>query len=119
MILSFISDTESPVVTAVSLNAVARNRNQFDYDKVRIEGDWIIYRDPETVGTCAYKVMSESKGAFKVAYRENGGGTLTTMKYISFYIESKSQRINGKIVSTKNLVVSGVDDKQVAESQIR
>jgi hypothetical protein len=47
MIQCWISDTERPVVTEVNLDAVQRDRNQFDQDRVKQEGGWVVYRVPE------------------------------------------------------------------------
>ena len=41
MVLCWWSDTESPVVTEVNLDAVRRNRNQFDRDAVTRKDGWI------------------------------------------------------------------------------
>jgi hypothetical protein len=47
MMESWISDVASPVVAEINLDAVQRNRNQFDYDAVKQEGAWVVYPVPE------------------------------------------------------------------------
>ena len=111
MIICFISDTESPVVTAVNLNAVLKNRNQFDYEKVHTDGERVVFNDPDGIGVLNYKLVSRKNDSFRIVYRENGGGSLTTLRYITFRIESRKIVVNGESVAIKNLIVSDVGVK--------
>jgi len=88
MIESWVSDVESPVVTEVNLDAVQRNRNQFDQDEVKQEGGWVVYRSPDG-GFKRYRVIERKENHFKVEYQDNGGGTLTTSSQIGFALERR------------------------------
>lgn len=95
MIESWISDVESPVVTEVNLDAVRRNRNQFDQDEVKREGGWVFYRVPEG-GFKRYRVIEHKENYYKVEYQDNGGGTLTTSSRIGFAIDKREILVDGK-----------------------
>jgi hypothetical protein len=95
MIESWISDVESPVVTEVNLDAVQRNRNQFDHDEVKQEGEWVVYRVPEG-GFKRYRVIEHKDNYYRVEYQENGGGTLTTGSQIGFTLDKRKILVDGK-----------------------
>ncbi|MEF8697764.1 MAG: hypothetical protein V5B36_14360 [Candidatus Accumulibacter sp. UW25] len=95
MIESWISDVESPVVTEVNLDAVQRNRNQFDQDEVKQEGGWVVYRVPEG-GFKRYRVIEHKDKYYKVEYQDNGGGTLTTNSRIGFMLERREMLVDGR-----------------------
>ena len=95
MIESWISDVESPVVTEVNLDAVQRNRNQFDLDEVKQEGEWVVYRVPEG-GFKRYRVIEHKDKYYKVEYQDNGGGTLTTNSRIGFTLEKREMVVVGR-----------------------
>jgi len=95
MVESWISDVESPVVTEINLDAVQRNRNQFDRDEVKQEGGWVVYRS-EGNGFKRYRVIEHKDKYFKVEYQDNGGGTLTTGSRIGFSVERREMLVDGK-----------------------
>lgn len=95
MIESWTSDVESPVVTEVNLDAVQRNRNQFDHDEVKQESGWVVYRVPEG-GFKRYRVIEHKDKYYKVEYQENGGGTLTTSSQIEFTLDKRKILVDGK-----------------------
>lgn len=95
MIENWISDVESPVVTEVNLDAVQRNRNQFDHDEVKQEGGWVVYRVPEG-GFKRYRVVEHKVNYYRVEYQENGGGTLTTGSQIGFTLDKRKILVDGK-----------------------
>jgi hypothetical protein len=100
MIDCWISDSESPVVSEINLNAVELNRNQFDYDDVKPEGEWMRYR------------VVESKGNhYKIEYQENGGGSLTTSSIIEFGIQKRNIQRDGKPATIRVLRVSSYNRK--------
>ncbi len=105
MIESWISDVESPVVTEVNLDAVQRNRNQFDQDEVKQEGGWIVYRVPEG-GFKRYRVIEQKDKYYLVEYQDNGGGTLTTISRVGFTLERREIPINGrpKVINTLRVI---------------
>src|SRR6476469_1791855 len=91
MIDCWISDSESPVITEINLDAVEKNGNQFNTDEVKPDGEWTRCPTPESKeGFMRYRVL-ESKGRhYKVEYQENGGGTLTTASIIEFDIQKRN-----------------------------
>jgi hypothetical protein len=113
MIDCWISDSESPVVSEINLNAVELNRNQFDYDKVKPDGEWVRCPVAESKdGFMRYRVL-ESKGThYKIEYQENGGGTLTTSSIIEFDIQKRTIQRDGKPATILVLRVTSYSDKK-------
>lgn len=107
MIQGWESDTESPVVTEINLDAVAKNRNQFSKDEIRQEGEWVIVREADANGFRRYRVLEHKADHFKVEYQENGGGTLTTSAVIEFTLVTRELKRNGK---SANIRVIRVDE---------
>jgi hypothetical protein len=95
MMESWISDVESPVVAEINLDAVQRNRNQFDHDAVMQEGAWVVYRVPGG-GFKRYRVMEHNGNHYKVEFQDNGGGTLTTRSQIGFTLDQRQILVDGK-----------------------
>jgi hypothetical protein len=61
MIDCWVSDSESPVVTEINLDAVEKNGNQFNSDDVKPDGEWLRCPAPESNGGfMRYRVL-ESK----------------------------------------------------------
>jgi len=111
MINCWISDSESPVVTEINLDAVEKNGNEFSQDGLKQDGEWLQCPVPDTNGFMRYRVL-ESKGShYKVEFQENGGGTLTTASTIQFNIEKRSIKRDGKPVTISMLRVSSYDQK--------
>ena len=111
MIVSWVSDSESPVATEINLNAVEKDGNQFNEDGLKQDGDWLVYSVPDTGGFMRYRVL-ETKGAhYKVEYQENGGGTLTTGSTIEFEIEQRRIHQNGSPMTVRVLRVSSYAQK--------
>ena len=111
MINCWISDSESPVVTEINLDAVEQNGNEFNQDGLKQDGEWLQCPAADTSGFMRYRVL-ESKGShYKVEFQENGGGTLTTASIIEFSIESRSIQRGGKPVTIRVLRVSSYDQK--------
>ncbi len=111
MIDSWISDSESPVVTEINLNAVEKNGNQFNEDGLKKDGDWLIYSVPDTGGFMRYRVLEAKGSHYKVEYQENGGGTLTTASTIEFEIEKRSIHRNGSPTGIRVLRVLSYTQK--------
>ena len=111
MIDGWVSDSESPVVTEINLDAVERNGNEFNQDGVRQDGEWLRCPVSDTNGFMRYRVL-ESKGThYKVEYQENGGGTVTTASIIEFEIENREIRREGKPATIRVLRVSSYSQK--------
>jgi hypothetical protein len=90
MIDCWISDSESPVVTEINLDAVERNANQFNEDGLKQDGDWLSYAIPNSGGFMRYRVVGSKGKHYKIEYQENGGGTLTTSAIVEFDIEQRN-----------------------------
>jgi hypothetical protein len=111
MINCWISDSESPVVTEINLDAVEKNGNEFNQDGLKQDGEWLQCPVPDTNGFMRYRVL-ESKGSlYKIEFQENGGGTLTTASIIEFSIEKRNIQREGKPVTIRVLRVSSYDQK--------
>jgi hypothetical protein len=111
MIDSWTSDSESPVVTEINLNAVEKNGNQFNEDGLKQDGDWLVYSVPDTGGFMRYRVLEAKGSHYKVEYQENGGGTLTTASTIEFEIEKRHIRRNGSPMTVRVLRVASYTQK--------
>src|SRR5262245_27583670 len=92
MIDCWISDSESPVVTEVNLDAVANNGNQFNDDGLKEENGWTRCPGEGGNGFLRYRVLESKGNRFKVEHQENGGGTLTTSSVIEFAVEKREIR---------------------------
>lgn len=111
MIDCWISDSESPVVTEINLNAVEKNGNQFNEDGLKQDGEWLSYSLPDTGGFMRYRVLEAKGSHYKIEYQENGGGTLTTASTIEFEIDKRNIRHNGSPMTTRVLRVSSYTQK--------
>jgi hypothetical protein len=111
MINSWISDSESPVVTEINVDAVEKNGNQFNQDGLKQEGEWLQCPVPDTNGFMRYRVLESNGNQYKVEYQENGGGSLTTPSVIEFDIEKRNIRRDGNPVTVRALRVSAYDEK--------
>jgi hypothetical protein len=106
MIDCWISDSESPVVSEINLDAVELNRNQFNHDDVKPDGEWVRCPVPESKdGFMRYRVLESKGNRYKVEYQENGGGSLTTASIIEFTIEKREIRRDNKPVTIRVLHV--------------
>ena len=111
MIDCWVSDSESPVVTEINLDAVEKNGNQFHSDDVKPDGEWLRCPVPDTNGFMRYRVIESKGNHYKVEYQENGGGTLTTASTIEFEIEKRSIRRDGEPVTIRVLRMSSYNQK--------
>jgi hypothetical protein len=111
MIECWVSDSESPVVTEINLDAVERNENEFNQDGVRQDGEWLRCPVPDTNGFTRYRVLESKGNYYKIEYQENGGGTLTTSSTIEFEIENRNIRRDDKPATIRVLRVSSYAHK--------
>jgi hypothetical protein len=111
MIDCWISDSESPVMTEINLDAVERNGNQFNEDGLIEDGEWVSYSVPDTGGFMRYRVIDSKGTHYKVEYQENGGGTLTTTSRIEFDVEKRKIRRDGSPLTIRVLRVSSYTQK--------
>ena len=105
MIDCWISDSESPVATEISLNAVEKNGNQFDEDGLKQDGEWLSYSLPDTGGFMRYRMLESNGNHYKIEFQENGGGSLTTACTIGFDIDKRHIRLNGSPMTIRVLRV--------------
>jgi hypothetical protein len=96
MIDCWVSDSVSPVVTEINLDAVEMNKNQFDMDAVKADGEWTRSPTKEDGGFMRYRVLGLKDNRYTVEYQENGGGSLTTDSTIEFTIEKRTIQRDGK-----------------------
>jgi hypothetical protein len=111
MIQCWISDTESPVVTEINLDAVEKNRNQFSKDELKQEDGWTVCHEVDAKGFKRYHLIETKSNHYKVEYQENGGGTLTTSSIIEFSVEKREIRKNGKPTTIRVLRVDSYNSK--------
>ena len=112
MIECWISDSESPVVTEINLDAVEKNGNQFNSEDVKPEGEWTRCPSPEgNGGFMRYRVLESKGNHYKIEYQENGGGTLTTASIIEFSIDKREIQRDGKPVTIRVLRVLSYKQK--------
>lgn len=92
LVTCWSSDTEQPVVTEINLDAVRRNRNQFDPDVVTTRGGWVeCPRDPGP-GFDRYRIVREENEVVTVEFQSNDGGTFTAAANIEFAVETREFR---------------------------
>jgi hypothetical protein len=101
----WISDSESPVMTEINLDAVEKNGNEFNNDGLRQDGEWMRCPLPDVNGFMSYRVLESKGNRYKIEYQENGGGTLTTASIIEFAIEKREIQRDGKPVTIRVLRV--------------
>jgi hypothetical protein len=111
MINCWISDSESPAVTEINLDAVEKNGNEFNQDGLKQDGEWLQCPVPDTSGFMRYRVLESKGGHYKIEYQENGGGTLTAASIIEFNIEKRNIQREGKPVAIPVLRVSSYNQK--------
>src|SRR4030095_395908 len=57
MINCWISDSESPVVTEINLDAAEKNGNEFNQDGLKQDGEWLQCPAPDTSGCTRYTAL--------------------------------------------------------------
>ena len=112
MIECWISDSESPVVTEINLDAVETNGNQFNMDDVKPDREWTRVNTKEDGGYMRYRVLGLKGNRYTVEYQENGGGTLTTDSTIDFVIDKRSMERDGKTEDIRILRVVSYKSKK-------
>ncbi len=113
MVMRWISETESPVVSEVNLDAMLRDRNQFSFEEVSTDGEW--FRLDCDHGFEQYRVLSRRGHAVPVEYESNGGGSMATVKLTWF--ELLSRRIEIDVIPQERRVmrIIGVDRQPARE----
>jgi hypothetical protein len=111
MINCWISDSESPVVTEINLDAVEKDGNEFNENGLKQDGEWLQSPAPDSNGFMRYRVLQSKSNHYKVEYQENGGGTLTTASTIEFDIEKRNIQRDSKPATIRVLRVSSYNQK--------
>jgi hypothetical protein len=111
MISCWISDSESPVVTEINLDAVEKDGNEFNQDGLKQDDEWLQCPVPDSNGFMRYRLMESKGNRYKVEYQENGGGTLTTSTIIEFEIEKRNIHRDGKPVTIRVLRLLSFNQK--------
>jgi hypothetical protein len=111
MISCWISDSESPVVTEINLDAVERDGNEFNQDRLKQDGDWLQCPVPDRNGFMRYRPLESKGNQYKVQHQENGGGTLTTSSIVEVEIEKRNIHRDGKPVTIRVLRVLSYNQK--------
>jgi hypothetical protein len=111
MIDCWISDSESPVVTEINLDAVEKNGNEFNENGLKQDGQWLQSPGPNSNGFMRYRMLESKGNHYKVEYQENGGGTLMTASTIEFDIEKRNIQRDNKPVTIRVLRVSSYNQK--------
>ena len=111
MIDCWISDSESPVVTEINLDAVEKNGNEFNENGLKQDGEWLQSPAPDSNGFMRYRVLESKGNHYKVEYQENGGGTLTTASTIEFDIEKRNIQRDNKPVTIRVLRMLSYNQK--------
>ncbi|MFM7059425.1 MAG: hypothetical protein ACKO2P_21135 [Planctomycetota bacterium] len=123
LVTSWDSDTEQPVVTEINLDAVARNRNQFDFLSVRKNGDWTECPGDDGVGFQRFRMIGADRNRFRIEYQRNAGGTLTTATRIECVVETRQILVAGRRDSIQVLRVVSIaaqeDEKRADEKHVR
>jgi hypothetical protein len=92
----WLSDGESPIATEINLDAAEKSANQFNTDEIKRQDGWIRCPGRDGMGFLSYRVLENKGRHYKVAYQENGGGSLTTEAIIEFNIEKRDIKVDGK-----------------------
>jgi len=109
MIQFWISDGNYPVLTEFNLEALY-NHNQFDYDHLKIDKEWISYRDREGF-SLRYKFINQDKenNKYKVLFTNNGGGSMTEVWEIEYEINHREIIVKDKPEKIETLKVISVN----------
>ena len=111
MIDCWLSDSESPVVTEINLDAVESNGNQFNMDDIKPDHEWTRVPTKEDGGFMRYRVLGLKGNTYTVEYQMNGGGTLTTDSKIEFVIDKRTIQRDGKPLTMRVLRVVSYKSK--------
>lgn len=111
MIDCWLSDSESPVVTEINLDAVEVNKNEFNMDELKPDGEWMRVPTKDDGGFMRYRVLGLKGNAYTVEYQENGGGSLTTDSKIEFVIDKRAIQRDGQPLTMRVLRVVSYKSK--------
>ncbi len=107
----WLSDGESPVVTELNLDAAAISSNQFDPGEIKLEDGWVRAPGRDGMGFLRYRVLENKAHIYKVAYQENGGGSLTTEAIIECSVDQRTMKVDGKPVTIRVLRILSYTSK--------
>ena len=111
LIEGWVSDTAQPVATEINLDAMRINRNQFDFATVAKEDEWISCPG-EGEGSrtfLRYRLLWKEDNLYRIEFQNNGGGTLTTSRTITFEIHHRDLVTGGKKSKAMVLRVKSIE----------
>ena len=114
MVDCWTSDTSYPVVTEFNLDAIEKNRNQFDRDDVKKVGEWTEFRNMSDSGEALLrcKISQPKDGIFTAIFTENGEGSMTTVRFIRFSIGERIFGVDGKQISHRTLKILSISNHE-------
>lgn len=96
LVTCWMSDTVQPVVTEVSLDALAGNDDQF-LGPVTRDGEWVQAPGAEGEGFLRYRVIGlDPDRTTTVEFQSNAGGTLTTSARIGYRLLERTIQQDGE-----------------------
>lgn len=110
LVVGWLYDSASPVVTEINLDVVEVSTNQFSKDGWREEDGWWRCPGPDG-GFWRYRVIESRGQRYTVEFQENGGGTFTLATIIECAIEKREIREDGKAAIVRMLRVYSVKTK--------
>ena len=87
---NWISDTESPVVTEINLDAINKNRNEYDFKAIKHNDEWYRYDDNKKHTYYRYKIISKNGDTYKILFQDGGTGSFVSTSEIKFEIIYRS-----------------------------
>ena len=96
MIESWLSDSISPVLTEINLDAVAANQNQFNDEEVKEIDGWRHWNNPADHGFVRYRIMEAKGNRYKIEFQQNGGGSLTSKTMVEVAVEKRKITVDRK-----------------------
>jgi hypothetical protein len=111
MVPCWLSDTASPVVTEVNLDAAATNDDQF-FGEITRDGGWVRANAHEGRGYMRYRVLQARPPRYRIVYQENGGGTLTTSDILEIEVRTRVVEIDGVATPVRVMRVLSIDRRR-------
>jgi uncharacterized protein YecT (DUF1311 family) len=108
MIQCWTIDGNYPVMTELNMDAL-HNRNQFDYGDVKINSEWISFRDRYGV-LFRYKFINKDKDKkkYKVLFTHNSGASAAEAWEIEYEINNRKIMIDNKTEKIDTLKVISI-----------
>ena len=110
--LCWMSDTENPVFPQISLTAIARNRNQYDYDAIEYDGKWVRSvekgeEDGEEI-YLSYYTEEGPDGTLTIHFWANYGGSFSVYTGITGRVGTKTLLMDGSETTIDIFDITGI-----------